>query len=204
MAERDLLDANPRPSMATRLDTPRLRLRLTKEAEVPLVFHALRKNSEYLRPWSPEPSPGEKRVTLTLAAREVARWRGLWRRGDTYALYLFPRDAPKTIVGRVTLGRISRGVFQNAYVGYWIDRDRQGTGLMTEALTAALGFAFGTLGLHRVQAAIMPHNASSVRVVEKCGFRKEGYAERYLKIQGRWEDHLLFALTEEELAARAR
>jgi [ribosomal protein S5]-alanine N-acetyltransferase len=184
--------------MSTRVDTPRLTMRPARENDVPLLFHALRRNSEHLRAWSPARAPGEKRVTLTIAAREIARWRTLWRRDDTYALYLFPREDPTTLIGRVTLGRISRGVFQNAYAGYWIDRERQGTGLMTEAMKGALVFAFEQLGLHRVQAAIMPHNPGSIRVAEKCGFRKEGYAERYLKIEGRWEDHLIFALTEEE------
>ena len=177
-------------------------MRPARETDVPLLFTALRRNAEYLRAWSPEPAAGEKRVTLTLAAREVARWRALWRRGDTYAFYLFPRRDPTTIIGRLTLGRISRGVFQNAYAGYWIDRDHQGTGLATEAMTGALGFAFKELGLHRVQAAIMPHNPGSIRVVEKCGFRKEGYAERYLKIADVWEDHLVFAITEEEHPAK--
>jgi ribosomal-protein-alanine N-acetyltransferase len=184
--------------MSTRIDTPRLTMRPARETDVPLLFNALRRNTEYLRAWSPAPAAGEKRVTLTLVAREIARWRTLWRRGDTYAFYLFPREDPATIIGRLTLGRISRGVFQNAYTGYWIDRDRQGTGLTTEAMTGALGFAFEKLGLHRVQAAIMPHNPGSIRVVEKCGFRKEGYAERYLKIADVWEDHLIFAITEEE------
>jgi ribosomal-protein-alanine N-acetyltransferase len=187
-----------RPSLTTRLATPRLTLRAARESDVPLLFHALRRNNDYLRAWSPAPAPGEKRVTLTLVAREIARWRSLWRRDDTYAFYLFPREDPSVIIGRITLGRISRGVFQNAYTGYWIDRERQGTGLMTEAMKAALGFAFDRLGLHRVQAAIMPHNPGSIRVAEKCGFRKEGYAERYLKIADRWEDHVIFAITEEE------
>jgi ribosomal-protein-alanine N-acetyltransferase len=175
-------------------------MRAARETDVPLLFNALRRNSEYLRAWSPAPVPGEKRVTLTLVAREIARWRSLWRRGDTYAFYLFPREDPNTIIGRLTLGRISRGVFQNAYTGYWIDRERQGTGLMTEAMKGALGFAFDKLRLHRVQAAIMPHNPGSIRVAEKCGFRKEGYAERYLKIADRWEDHVIFAITEEDHA----
>jgi ribosomal-protein-alanine N-acetyltransferase len=178
-------------------------MRPAKESDLPLLFHALRENNEHLRPWSPAPLPGEKRVTLTIAAREIARWRRLWRRDDTYALYLFPREDPKTIIGRVTIGRISRGVFQNAYVGYWIDRERQGTGLMTEAMEGALAFAFRAasgLGLHRLQAAIMPRNPASIRVIEKCGFRREGYAERYLKIADCWEDHMIFAMTSEEYA----
>ncbi len=85
-----------------------------------------------------------------------------------------------------------------AYLGYWTDVDHQGRGVCTEALGAVLAFAFGPAELHRLQAAIMPRNERSLRVIEKLGFRREGYAERYLHIAGNWEDHVLFARTREE------
>ncbi len=192
------------PSSRVRLETPRLVLRPGRASDVGALLTALRKNAEHLRPWSPLPEPADRRPSLASAAREIARWRGLWQKDDTYALYVFARDrAERPLVGRLTLGRISRGVFQNAYLGYWMDHELQGTGRMTEAVAAALDFAFGPLGLHRVQAAIMPHNPGSIRVVEKCGFRREGFAERYLQIAGKWEDHVLFARTAEEHAAAA-
>ena len=118
----------------------------------------------------------------------------------TETLYLLGED--RRIVGRVTLGGVLRGAFQNAYLGYWIDKDHQGRGLMTEAVRATTAFAFSAAGLHRVQAAVMPQNAASVRVVEKVGYRREGMAERYLCIAGRWEDHALFAMTAEDWSAR--
>ena len=203
---RDVLP--PVPSLAsTSIDTPRLVLRPAREADVPALYRALRKNADHLRPWSPAPPPEERRPTLTTAAREVARWRALWKRGESFALYAFARAAEESaaneLVGRVTLGRVTRGVFQNAYLGYWMDATRQGQGLMTEAVRAALGFAFGPLGLHRVQAAVMPRNARSIRVVEKLGLRREGFAERYLQIAGVWEDHVLFAVTAEEWKVHA-
>jgi ribosomal-protein-alanine N-acetyltransferase len=91
-----------------------------------------------------------------------------------------------------------RGAFMNAHLGYWIDGEYQGQGFATEAVGNALALAFGALGLHRVQAAVMPHNAASLRVLAKLGFRKEGECARYLQIAGRWEDHHLFAMTREE------
>ena len=91
-----------------------------------------------------------------------------------------------------------RGAFLNAYLGYWIDAEHEGRGLMTESVTAAVDFVFTVVGLHRVQAAVMPRNLGSARVLEKVGFRREGYAERYLAIAGTWEDHLIFGLTAEE------
>ena len=103
-----------------------------------------------------------------------------------------------TLVGRVALNHVSRGAWQNANLGYFVDRDHGGRGIATEAVRLTLVFAFGTLALHRVQAAVMPGNAASIRVVEKNGFRREGLARRFLEINGRWEDHLLFALTSED------
>jgi ribosomal-protein-alanine N-acetyltransferase len=100
--------------------------------------------------------------------------------------------------GRVTLSEISRGAFQNAYLGYFVSEDRNGRGIATAAARLALDVAFRDERLHRVQAAIIPRNAASIRVVEKVGMRREGLALRYLRIDGRWEDHAIYALTAEE------
>jgi len=102
------------------------------------------------------------------------------------------------IVGAVNLTAIVRGVFQNAYLGYWISPDVGGRGFATEAVRQAVETGFRTLALHRVQAAVIPRNVASVRVLEKAGFREEGLALRYLRIAGTWEDHRLFAVTAEE------
>jgi ribosomal-protein-alanine N-acetyltransferase len=106
------------------------------------------------------------------------------------------------MVGTITLSMVVRAAWQNAMLGYWVARASGGRGYATAAAGQAVAFALGEreLGLHRVQAAVMPRNAASIRVLEKNGFRREGLAERYLRIAGRWEDHLLFALTAEEHA----
>jgi ribosomal-protein-alanine N-acetyltransferase len=108
------------------------------------------------------------------------------------------REDEHMVIGRIALGGVLLGAFHNAYLGYWIDADHQGRGLTTEAVLAATAFAFTTVRLHRVQAAVMPNNAPSLRVLEKAGYRREGFAERYLCIAGKWEDHVLFAMTAEE------
>ncbi|HEX7664083.1 MAG TPA: GNAT family protein [Polyangiaceae bacterium] len=193
-------DKPVKPSLSTVLETERLCLRPIRSTDIPELYKALRRNAEHLRPFSPLPAPEDRRVTLALATREVTRWRTLWRRNDSYAFFLFPKgvekDAP--VVGRVTLGRVTRGAFLNAYLGYFIDKDEQGKGLTSEAVRAVVTYAFDALGLHRVQAAIMPRNASSLRVAERCNFRKEGHALRYLQIAGSWENHDIFAVTTEE------
>ena len=89
-------------------------------------------------------------------------------------------------MGRVALNEVVRGVFGNAYLGYFVDEAVNGRGYATEAVRRTVRFAFDELRLHRVQAAVVPRNAGSVRVLEKAGFREEGYAERYLCINGVW------------------
>ena len=106
--------------------------------------------------------------------------------------------------GEMNLSSVQRGPFQSCYVGYWIDEDVAGMGYTPEALVVAARFAFEQLALHRVQVSIVPRNAASLRVVEKLGLRSEGLAERYLEINGVWEDHCRFAITAEEWQARAR
>ena len=104
--------------------------------------------------------------------------------------------------GEINLNSIQRGPFQNAYVGYWIDEAQAGNGYVPEAVVLVLRFAFEELGLHRVQIAIIPRNTASRRVVEKLELREEGVAERYLEINGVWEDHVRYAMTSEEWDVR--
>lgn len=104
--------------------------------------------------------------------------------------------------GMFSLNEITRGVFENAYAGWAVSADQTGQGLCTEGVRALLDIAFAPepdgLGLHRVQANVMPANAASIRVAEKIGFRREGVAVRYLRIAMSWEDHVMFALTRDE------
>ena len=101
-------------------------------------------------------------------------------------------------IGEITLSSIQRGPLQSAYIGYWIDEAVAGQGLMPEAVVTILQYAFESLRLHRVEINIIPRNAASRRVVEKLGLRCEGIAERYLEIDGAWEDHARYAITAEE------
>jgi ribosomal-protein-alanine N-acetyltransferase len=186
------------PSLSTRVVTPRLVLRPPRGSDVPELRRLLRANADHLRPWEPAATPGEDPTSLTAVTNRITRQRRDWKRGEAYTLLLTLRAPGDPIIGRVNLGGILRGAFQNAYVGYWIDQENQGRGLMTEALKGALAFAFEAAKLHRVQIAIMPRNAASLRVVGKVGGRHEGLAARYLQIAGRWEDHLIFAITRED------
>jgi len=166
------------------------------------IRRLLRANAEHLRPWNPAPPAGEDPTSITEVSKTVLRQRKEWKRGSSFVFMLAPRDAPARLVGKVALNGVMRGAMYGAYLGYWMDGEQQGKGLVTEAIAGVLEFAFGPAGLHRIQAAIMPRNAKSLRVIEKLGFRREGYAVRYLQIAGAWEDHILFAKTREEHEAR--
>jgi ribosomal-protein-alanine N-acetyltransferase len=191
-------------ALSTRLLTERLELRPPRTGDVPAMRSALRRNVSHLRPWSIAPVPGEDPTSLTAVSRAVLRHRGEWRAGQSYVFLILPREGERLILGRVALSGVLRGAFQNAYMGYWIDGEHSGRGFMTEAVNAVTTFAFGPAALHRVQAAVMPNNAASLRVLEKSGYRREGFALRYLSIAGRWEDHVLFATTAEEWQERER
>jgi ribosomal-protein-alanine N-acetyltransferase len=104
--------------------------------------------------------------------------------------------------GEVTLSSIQRGPFQSAFVGYWIDEALAGMALVPEAVVVTLRFAFEAISLHRVEISIIPRNDASRRVVEKLGIREEGIAERFLEIDGAWEDHMRYAITAEEWEVR--
>lgn len=187
------------PALSTRLETPRFVIRPPKGDDARAIIAALKRNAEHLAPWSPAGVVGPQARTAVRISAAIAEARRNWGKDTQYNLYVFDREDATTILGRINL-TVTRGAFQNAYVGYWCDHARQGTGLMTECLSAAIDFGFGPLALHRIQAAIMPRNGASIRVVEKLGFRNEGLAARYLQIAGVWEDHVIYARTVEERA----
>jgi ribosomal-protein-alanine N-acetyltransferase len=186
------------PSLTTRLVTKHLLLRPPRTGDVTEIRRLLRANYEHLKPWNPAPPPGEDPSSITEVSNTVLRQRRDWKRGRGYVLMLAEREQPGTFIGKIALSGIMRGAMYSAYLGYWMSEGVQGRGLATEGIRAVLDFAFGPAGLHRVQAAIMPRNPRSLRVIEKLGFRREGYAERYLQIAGKWEDHIVFARTREE------
>ena len=148
-------------------------------------------------PWTPAPDPSLDETDRFL--RELNRGVLLARAGTHLRLGAF--DGEERLVGLFALNEIVRGVFLSAYASWQVAADRMGRGLGTEGVRTLLEIAFDEadgLGLHRVQANVMPTNVASLRVAEKAGFRREGLAKRYLKIAGAWEDHVLLAVTSEE------
>ena len=151
-------------------------------------------NVDWLERWEPL-GPAGDRYSYEEFARSVSYADGQARGDRGYRFAVWEDDGLR---GQVTLNEISRGALQSAYVGYWVDGRHAGRGIIPEAVRVVLGFAFGPLRLHRVQASIIPRNTASIRVAEKLGMRLEGLALRYIQINGVWEDHYFFALTAEE------
>lgn len=152
----------------------------------------------HLTPWEPawahdDLSRMMYRRRLRAYARDVH---------DDQAYTFFITDAmSEALLGGITLSNIRRGSAQSASLGYWIGAPHAGRGRMQEAVLTLLSFAFSAVRLHRIEAASMPANTASLRVLEKCGFRREGLAQGFLKINGRWEDHILFARLADETPA---
>ena len=123
--------------------------------------------------------------------------------GNAWPFFVFI-DEGRTLVGAVTLSNVRRGVAETGTLGYWIGRPFAGRGHTTAAVRGVVGFAFDRVKLHRLEAACLPTNLASRRVLEKSGFRNEGRARAYLKINGEWADHLLFGLVEDEFDRTGR
>jgi ribosomal-protein-alanine N-acetyltransferase len=153
---------------------------------------ALRERSRaFLTPW--EPIWPADDLTRTAYRRRLRRYAEDLRNDQAYAFFIF-RKPDQVLVGGLTLANIRRGVAQAGSLGYWMGAPFAGRGLMTEAVRALIPFAFGPLRLHRLEAACIPTNAASSRLLEKVGFVREGLAREYLCINGLWQDHLLYAL----------
>jgi len=160
-----------------------------------------RRCSDWLTKWEPQRVPGQPDTVEdrhAFSARCSARMREI-QLGTGYGFGVFVDGA---FGGEINLNSIHRGAHQSAYVGYWIDERHAGQGYMPEALVVLCRFAFEQLGLHRLQISIIPRNTASRRVVDKLELRDEGIAQRYLEINGVWEDHVRYAITAEEWKER--
>jgi len=193
-------------SLLRRQPTPRLYgRRIMLRPLGPTDFAAWRevrvRNEDWLVPWEPQRQrsmPDPTRDRSAFEARCSARDR---ERAADHA-YPFGVFVDQQFVGEVNLNNVTRGALQSATVGYWIDRSRAGHSYIAEAVVVLSRFAFEQLQLHRLEICIVPRNTNSRRVMEKLRYRNEGVAERYLEINGMWEDHVRYAITAEEWAIR--
>jgi ribosomal-protein-alanine N-acetyltransferase len=189
-----LRSINPPPtSQVIRGD--RVMLRAPALSDFP-QWATLREESRgFLTPW--EPIWPADDLTKLAFRRRLRRYLREIRNGTGYPFFVFSLDG-ETLLGGLTLAQIQRGVTQSAVVGYWMGAPYAGKGLMTAAVRAVISFAFDTLHLNRLEAACLPRNGASIRLLEKVGFSREGYARKYLCIDGRWQDHILYGLVRDD------
>jgi ribosomal-protein-alanine N-acetyltransferase len=152
---------------------------------------------EFLTPW--EPIWPEDDLTRAAFRRRLRRQSDEMARDEAFSFLIFDAGADM-LLGGLTLGGIRRGVAQSGTLGYWMGAPHAGKGRMTRAVAAAVRFGFSTLRLHRIEAACLPENSASQTLLERNGFQREGLARSYLRINGAWRDHLLYALVEPEAA----
>ena len=153
---------------------------------------SLRQTSRaFLEPWEPRWSPDE--LERSAWRQRIRRYREDFEQGLAVAFFIFENRSGR-LIGGITIGNIRHGVSQSGQIGYWIGERYAGQGFMLEAVRLVIHFAFETLRLHRIEAACIPGNTRSIRVLEKAGFTREGLLRSYLKINGGWQDHYLYAL----------
>jgi len=155
------------------------------------------RSREHLRPW--EPAWPHDDLTRAAFRRRIRHYQREAREDLGYAFGIFDERGSE-LRGGLTLTNVRRGITQSASLGYWLGLPFVKRGIMTDAVRTVVVHAVEDLRLHRIEAASMPSNTASIRVLERVGFVREGFARRYLKINGVWQDHVLFALLADDIA----
>ena len=176
-----------------RLTGARVLLRPPRDGDYTQWAELRAASRDFLTPW--EPTWPRDALTRGCWRRRLKHYGEEWHLGASYSFMIF-RLTDLKLMGGITLSNVRRGVAQAGTIGYWVGQSFARQGVMTEAVGLTLRFAYEDLGLHRVEAACLPGNVASRALLKKCGFQEEGYAPQYLKIDGAWRDHVLFAKLE--------
>ena len=149
-----------------------------------------KKNELYLQPWEPLWSINE--LERSSFVKRVRMFERLSHNDQAYSFLIFKSDN-EDFIGEVNISNVQRGIIQSCAIGYWIAKDCEGKGMMSESLELVKKFIFNELKLHRIEAACLPHNKPSLKVLLKNGFIKEGTARKLLKINDKWQDHTVLS-----------
>jgi len=170
------------------LHTENLTLRMPNTDLACELADYYRRNREFLRPY--EPVRDEIFFEIETQRELLSDLVEKQSRGEAYRFYISQKENPEKIIWMLGLNNVIRGCFCSCFISYSLDENCINRGYMTEAVSVVVKYAFGELGLHRIEGNAMPRNKASLRVLKKCGFCKEGLAKKYLKINGVWEDHI--------------
>ncbi len=177
------------------LRSDRVMLRAPAIGDFPQWAKLREDSRSFLAPW--EPIWPADDLTKLAFRRRIRRYQREIRNGTGYPFFVFSPDG-ETLLGGLTLSHVQRGVAQSAALGYWMGAPFAGKGHMSAAVRTVIAFGFDTLHLNRIEAACLPHNNPSMGLLEKVGFHREGYARKYLCIDGRWQDHVLYGLVRDD------
>ncbi|MEQ1516430.1 MAG: GNAT family N-acetyltransferase [Usitatibacteraceae bacterium] len=175
------------------LSTERLIVTLPSDELAGSMLDFVVRNREHLKPWNP-PEP-EQLYTLSYWHDVVTQTAVAFEAKSAVRFWVVRRDRPEYVIASIGYSQIARGPFCSCVLGYQIDKAHERNGLMSEALRTTNRYMFDEQKLHRIAANYRPENARSGRLLAKLGFRIEGYAERYLFIDGDWRDHVLTSIS---------
>lgn len=176
------------------LQIEELILRYPEEGDLDRLTAFMNRNKDHLAPW-------ETPIQIPLHSL-LSGWIRDIEEGRSIRFFLFHKDDPGILIGMINFTQIFRGGFQACYLGYKIDKDFEGKGYMSKGLKKGLAYMFEKEKIHRVMSNFMPHNIRSAEVLLRLGFVVEGYAKNYLKINGKWQDHILTALSYERWTSK--
>ena len=178
------------------IETDRVLLRAPQMSDYPAWAELRAASHDFLIPWEPLWAPDE--LSRASFRRRIRHYMRDMREDVGYALFVYDTSST-SLVGGITLCNVRRGVTQSCTLGYWVGAAHARQGFMTAAVRAVVPFVFDSLELHRLEAACLPENTASMRLLERVGFKREGLARQYLRINGDWRDHVLYALLETDL-----
>ena len=171
-----------------RITTRRLMLKICEDHDIDALMDFAARNVEHFQQWMPESALRPNKTFLGIAVMER---RTAARQDQGYRFHLFHRDQPDKVIGLCSIADVRRGVIQQCVLGYAIDKEYEGQGLMKEAVAAAIRFAFDDLDLHRIEGSYMPNNEASAAILKSFGFEQQGFFKEYLFLNGAWQDHIV-------------
>ncbi|MCZ6838820.1 MAG: GNAT family protein [Alphaproteobacteria bacterium] len=183
------------PAGHVRLNGGKVYLRSPTERDWRAYVEVRAASRKFLEPW--EPTWPQDALGREAYFRRLNRYAADWRDGVGHSFFIFGND-DDALLGGISMSNVRRGVAQCGTLGYWIGEPHARQGYMNEALRLIIEFCFGQLGLHRIEAACLPHNDASQKLLQRADFTQDGYARKYLKIRGEWQDHLLYSLLAED------
>lgn len=175
--------------------TDRLYLKILKPNYCRKVLDYYKRNRQFLDEW--EPKRPKELYTLSYQKRQLIYEYNDFKDNKAVRFWIIKKDT-NTIIGNISISNIIMGNFKSCFMGYKLDKDEINKGYMTEAIKKVVEIMFTDFGLHRIEVNILPRNERSLRIMEKLNFEQEGYSKRYLEINGKWEDHIHFAIYEED------